>query len=69
MDRGSCVRCEENDGVIVENKTDLYCATCWNIEYMECAHCNDVLGTHNLILMKKNNYTDETGYYCERCIA
>ena len=67
MNRGSCVRCEEVDGVIIVD-TDLYCSTCWIIAHRPCESCNEELGNDRLIPMKKNTYTDETGYYCERCI-
>jgi len=30
MDRGSCVDCEEQDAVIIDNYKDELCATCYN---------------------------------------
>ena len=67
MNRGSCVRCEEVDGVIIRG-TDSYCSTCFVIEFRPCECCGDKLGSSILIPMRKNNYTDLQGFYCERCI-
>ncbi len=76
MDRGSCVRCEEQEGYIQDSTPDnnistpdYYCSTCWVFLHRLCDSCHDNVGMYNLTPMKKNNYSDETGFYCERCIA
>tara|TARA_R100000655_G_scaffold63320_2_gene101789 strand:+ start:1943 stop:2146 length:204 start_codon:yes stop_codon:yes gene_type:complete len=65
--RGSCDRCEEREGVIIDD-TNLYCSTCYIIEHQPCESCGDRLGRDKLVPMLKDIYTKDKGYYCDRCI-
>ena len=75
MDRGSCDRCEEREGIITDGATNLYCSTCYVIEFQPYECCGHKLGRNNLVPMLKDIYTTdleiipEKGYYCERCIT